>query len=216
MRRSTVLAALLLLGLLGVPAASPERAIAAAPVRALLIGDSILEGIGTKPRRPVMARVVARRLGWSVTIDGIGGTGYVNTGRAMGNTYGERLERAQLSSYDVVVIEGGHNDWRADPTLVADRVRAVVALVRDRAPRVQLVLIGAYDPPGVRLRGPVDALIAAIALEQQIPFASPISGAWAEGLPRRFLSGDRLHPSAWGYGVLGERLAADLARLTSS
>jgi lysophospholipase L1-like esterase len=215
-RRTALLVALLVLGLLGVPGAVSPEASAGGPVRALMVGDSILEGAGAKPRRPVMARVAGRLLGWELDVDGIGGTGYVNSGRAPGNTYLERLARTDLSGYDVVVVEGGHNDWRADPGLVADRVREVVAHVRRRAPEAQLVLVGAYDPPGVRLRGPVDRVVASVAAEQDVPFTSPISGGWAEGVPSRFLSGDRLHPSTWGYGVLGKRLAADLAALTSS
>lgn len=210
------LMALLLAGLLALPAAGPDDAVADAPVRALLVGDSILEGVGAKPRRPVMARVAARRLGWEVTADGVGGTGYVNSGPRPGSTYGERLARTDLASYAVVVVEGGHNDWRADAGLVAERVREVVALVRDRAPDAELVLIGAYDPPGVRLRTAVDRVVAEVADELDVAFASPIAQGWSEGLPPRFLSGDRLHPSTWGYGVLGERLALALDDLTDA
>lgn len=216
MSRTPPLAALLVAGLLTLPAATPGEAVADAPVHVLVVGDSILEGVGAKPRRPVMARVAARRLGWTIDVDGVGGTGYVNEGPRPGSTYGERLARRYLTSYDVVVVEGGHNDWRADPELVAARVREVVALVRDRAPDAELVLIGAYDPPGVRLRGPVDGVVASVAEELDVPFASPITEGWAEGLPRRFLSGDRLHPSTWGYGVLGERFALALDALTEA
>ena len=216
MRRSAPLVALLVAGLLALPAAAPGEAVADAPVHALVVGDSILEGIGARPRRPVMARVAARRLGWTIDADGVGGTGYVNTGPRPGLAYGERLARRDLASYDVVVVEGGHNDWRADPGLVAARVREVVALVRERAPDAELVLVGAYDPPGVRLRTAVDGVVASVAEELDVPFASPIAEGWAEGLPRRFLSGDRLHPSTWGYGVLGERFALALDALTEA
>jgi lysophospholipase L1-like esterase len=213
-RRVRLLAALLVVGAVGAPAIPTEPA--PAGLRVLVVGDSVLEGIGATPRRPVMARVAARRLGWQVVADGIGGTGYVNSGPRPGLTYGDRLERHSLPQYDVVVVEGGHNDWRADPGLVAQRVRAVVGLVRARAPETELVLIGAYDPPGVRLRGPVDDVVAGVADELDVPFASPIREGWAEGQPPRFLSGDRLHPSAYGYGVLGERLAEALRRLVTA
>lgn len=208
--------ALLVAGLLALPGAAPRDAVADGPVRVLVVGDSILEGVGARPRRPVIARVAARRLGWTLTVDGVGGTGYVNDGPRPGARYGERLARRDLTAYDVVVVEGGHNDWRADPGLVAQRVREVVALVHERAPDAELVLVGAYDPPGVRLRGPVDRVIASVAEELDVPFASPIAEGWSEGLPRRFLSGDRLHPSTWGYGVLGERFAVALDALTEA
>ena len=43
-----------------------------------------------------------------------------------------------------------------------------------------------------------------------MPFFSPISGGWTRGQGPRFLSPDGLHPSTYGYGVMGARLVSAL------
>src|SRR4051812_50064792 len=50
-------------------------------VRALFFGDSLMNGTGSRPTRPVMARVAARRLGWGNTLDALGGGRLPTRGR---------------------------------------------------------------------------------------------------------------------------------------
>ena len=54
--------------------------------------------------------------------------------------------------------------------------------------------------------------------EQSLPYFSPISGRWTRGQSARFLCPDGLHPSTYGYGVMGAKLAAALrhAHVSSS
>jgi lysophospholipase L1-like esterase len=213
-RTGAVLAALALL-LLALPtSAAPERP-AAAAVRAYFFGDSLMAGTGASPVRPVMARVAAARLGWDVEVDAWGGTGWTTTGPSPG--YPERLRRpgALTGRYDVVLLEGGTNDARVGsaPATVRAAVHEAVAEVRRRQPQAQVVIMGAYDPPGVLdlRRGVADAAVRAAADELDVPFFSPRSGRWPDGhAPQRFLSDDGLHPDEDGYGVLGEHLAAEL------
>jgi lysophospholipase L1-like esterase len=209
---------LLLLALL-VPAlpadAGPERAPAEA-VQAYFFGDSLMAGTGASPRRPVMARVAAARLGWQVEVDAWGGTGWTTTGRSPGYLERLRMPGAMAGTYDVVLLEGGTNDARvgSSPAQVRAGVRAVVAEVRRRQPQARIVLMGAYDPPGVLdlRRGVADDAVRAVAAELGLPFVSPWSGRWTQGYaPGPFLDPDGLHPTARGYGVLGERLAASLS-----
>jgi acyl-CoA thioesterase I len=184
-------------------------------VRAYFFGDSIMSGTGASPIRPVMARVAADRLGWDVEVDGWGGTGYTTTGRSPG--YLDRLRRpgALSGRYDVVLLEGGTNDARvgSTPGQIEAAVREVVAEVRRRQPQAQVVLMGAYDPPGsVDLRRSVaDAVVRQVAVDLGLAFFSPLSGGWHTGQdPDRFLHADRLHPDEDGYAVMGERLAEEL------
>ena len=205
----------LLLTALAVPATS----IANAPgsrghVRALFFGDSLMKGVGVHPVRPVMARIVARRLGWDVTVDAVPGTGYT-TGGARSRPYLERLkEKGVLSTpYDVVVLEGGTNDKAASPATMRERTTDAVRYVRSRLPTAQIVLMGAYNPLGRRYdarRVTIDAVIQAVAVEQSLPYFSPISGQWTKGQGPRFLCPDGLHPSAFGYGVMAARMTAAL------
>ncbi|MCU1589673.1 MAG: lipolytic protein family [Frankiales bacterium] len=217
-RRTTarLVAALgLLVSALALPAAtSSANAPHTGQVRALFFGDSLMAGVGAHPVRPVMARVAARRLGWDVTVDAVPGTGYT-TGGKRGRPYLDRLSRPGVLStpYDVVVLEGGTNDKLADPATMRARTTDTVTYVRSRLPTATIVLMGAYNPPGRRYdqrRVTIDAVIRTVAIEQALPYFSPISGHWTKGQGARFLSADHLHPSAYGYGVMAARLVAAL------
>jgi len=203
---------LLLGGLAGSTAAAPAPRGA---LSAYFFGDSLMAGTGADPQRPVMARVAAARLGWDVDVDAWGGTGYTTTGRSP--SYLQRLRRpgALSGRYDVVLLEGGTNDARvgSTPAQVRAAVREVVAEVRRRQPQARIVLMGAYDPPGVvdLRRAVADAAVRDAAAALGLPFFSPLSRRWHEGQPpARFLDDDGLHPREWGYGVMGERLAVAL------
>ena len=187
-------------------------------VSAYFFGDSLMGGTGSSPRRPVMARVAAAGLGWQVEVDAWGGTGYTTTGASP--SYLDRLRRrgAMSGSYDVVLIEGGTNDARnaGDPRAVRVAVHAVIDEVERRQPQAQIVLMGAYDPPPPGTVDPrravVDRLVADVAAQRGLAFLSPLSGGWSEGRGPWFLSQDRLHPTATGYGVMGALLARELSQ----
>ena len=211
-----VAAAALVVSAFALPAATSH---ANAPhrghVRALFFGDSLMRGTGSHPTRPIMARVAARQLGWDITVDAFGGTGYT-TGATRGQPYLERLSRKGVLStpYDVVLIEGGTNDKAADPATMRARTTATVEYVRSRLPTAKIVLMGAYNPPTQRKydarRVTMDAVIRSVAVEQSLPFFSPISGHWTKGQGARFLCADGLHPSTYGYGVMAAHLVAAL------
>src|SRR4051812_3635364 len=134
----------LVLALFALPAATSRATSTAATgphaVRALFFGDSLMNGTGAKPVRPVMARVAAHALDWDITVDAFGGTGYT-TGGTRGRPYLERLARPGVltPSYDVVLLEGGTNDKRADVETMHARTTATIAYVRSRLPNAQIV-----------------------------------------------------------------------------
>jgi lysophospholipase L1-like esterase len=217
-RRTTtrlLAAAVLIVGAFALPAAtSNANAPTTGRVRALFFGDSLMNGTGSRPSRPVMARVAARQLGWDITVDAFGGTGYT-TGGSRGTPYLDRLSRPGVLStpYDVVLLEGGTNDKAADPATMRERTTEAVRYVRSRLPTAKIVLMGAYNPPGRRYdarRVTIDAVIRAVAVEQSLPYFSPISGHWTKGQGKRFLCADGLHPSTYGYGVMGTHLVTAL------
>ena len=220
--RLAALVALLVFGLTWVPASAGPPAAGGSSVQAYFFGDSLMAGTGAQPRRPVMARVAAAQLGWDVEVDAWGGTGWTTTGPST-PSYLERLQRpgALAGTYDVVLLEGGTNDARigSSPEQVQAALREAVALVRERQPRATVVLMGAYDPPAHGRLNPhravVDRALQEAAAELELPFLSPISGGWSADQPEVFLSPDGLHPTAYGYGVMGTRLAQDLRELLS-
>lgn len=211
-----IVAACLLGGVLALPAASSNAGsrIDDGRVRALFFGDSLMTGIGANPVRPMMARIAAHALGWDVTVDAVPGTGYT-TGGYRSLPYLQRLQEPGVLStpYDVVLLEGGTNDKAADPATMHARTTETVQYVRRRLPTAQIVLMGAYNPIGGRYdarRVTIDATIRQVAIEQDLPYFSPISGHWTKGQGRRFLCRDGLHPSTYGYGVMGAQLVAAL------
>ncbi len=162
-----------------------------------------------------MARIVARQLHWQVTVDAVGGSGYTTGGRHARDRYGLRLGR-EHGTYDVVLVEGGTNDLSAadEPAAMRVRVGEALDLITSRFPHARVLLMGAYNPPGARdnRRMAADAVIRAVAAERGVAFVSPIADAWTAGQPvRRFLSPDRLHPTAAGYSVMAQRLIRWLA-----
>lgn len=209
----------LLLSVFALPAATSTATATSGShtVRALFFGDSLMHGTGARPVRPVMARIVAHALGWDVTVDAFGGTGYT-TGGTRGRPYLERLSLPGVLSprYDVVLLEGGTNDRAADPATMHARTTETVEYVRSRLPKAQIVLMGAFNPINPRSwrydarRVAIDNVIRTVAAEQSLPFFSPISGHWTKGQGARFLCPDGLHPSTYGYGVMGARLTAAL------
>lgn len=188
---------------------------AAGRVDAYFFGDSLMAGTGATPLRPVMAHVAASRLRWSVDVDAWGGTGYTTTGSSPSYLRRLRADGALPRRYDVVLLEGGTNDARvaSSPVAIRAAVHDVVAEVRRRQPQAQIVLMGAYDPPGqVHLhRAIADDAVRDVAEELGLPFFSPLSAGWHTGQDAgRFLDDDGLHPNAFGYSVMGGRLAAAL------
>ncbi len=207
------------LGLSWFPASAGPVEAEAGSVRAYFFGDSLMGGTGASPRRPVMARIAAARLGWEVEVDAWGGTGYTTSGERPPYLDRLRAPGALSGTYDVVLVEGGTNDARSadDPRRVREAVEAVVAEVRRRQPQAQIVLMGAYDPPAHGSvhpgRAVVDEVIEDVAGREGLPFFSPLSGGWSEDQPASFLHPDGLHPTDEGYAVMAERLTQELAGL---
>jgi lysophospholipase L1-like esterase len=198
--------------------AGPVEAEAGA-VRAYFFGDSLMAGTGASPRRPVMARIAAARLGWDIEVDAWGGTGFTTSGARPPYLDRLRAPGALSGTYDVVLVEGGTNDARSagDPDRVRAAVEDVVAEVRRRQPQAQIVLMGPYEPPAHGARHPgrsvVDEIVEDVAEDEDLPFFSPLSGGWSEDSSPSFLHPDRLHPTEEGYAVMGARLTEELAAL---
>ena len=206
-------------GLSCIPASAGPVEAEAGAVRAYFFGDSLMGGTGASPRRPVMARIAAARLGWDVEVDAWGGTGYTTSGDRPPYLDRLRAPGALSGRYDVVLLEGGTNDARSagDPERVREAVEEVVEEVRRRQPQAQIVLMGAYEPPSHGARHPgravVDEVVEEVAEDEGLPFFSPLSGGWSEDQAPSFLHPDRLHPTEEGYAVMGVRLTEELAAL---
>ena len=88
----------------------PRRLELPAHPRVLLMGDSYTEGWGADPESRGFSYQIAKPLGWRLTRDGIGSTGFVDAGLQNQGNYPARLTRHPRDAYDLVVLQGGTND----------------------------------------------------------------------------------------------------------
>ena len=120
---------------------------------ALIVGDSYTEGYGSSEPEKGWAYLAAASLGWAATIDGIGGTGFykgTSADRSPGHEYRTRLlaHAATRVDYDIVVLQGGLNDWIA--TLAQEQAATTLAIrtAQELWPDAIIVVFGPLEPLG--------------------------------------------------------------------
>ena len=183
----------------------------------LLIGDSYTEGVGAVPLANGYAYKVAEPLGWTLTRDGRGGSGYVNpTGYGAG-VFGDRLPTFPADAYDLVVLQGSSNDMKYPSAEIATNVAAALRTVHDRFPHAEVLLVGPTNPYGSPLPDlvRVNELVRAAAVERGIAFVDPITEEWfVPGDGRWAANPANAHPSNAGYQRIADRLVADVRSLS--
>jgi lysophospholipase L1-like esterase len=195
----------------------PAPLVLPAHPRVLLLGDSYVNGYGAEPGSEGFAEQVAGRLGWQLTRDGVGTTGYVNSGRQHQGTYAERLARHPANAYDLVVLEGGGNDEKRSVSEISEGVDAAVQVVRKRYPDAQLLLLGPVSPDGEPSSNRIAVNLALVDYAQasSISYINTLAEHW-------FLAGDLTmvnpvndHPNTAGYAHIADRLVHDVQSLAA-
>ncbi|MBY6437558.1 SGNH/GDSL hydrolase family protein [Rhodococcus kroppenstedtii] len=190
--------------------------------RMLILGDSYTLGTAASPDYGY-ANIVARRLGWPAEVDGIGGTGFTWGGGsegADGNTYRARIERrAGGFAPNVLLLQGGQNDYRATP----DEVRAAVTETIDTArrvwPGVQILVMGPSQPmPGGALLRRVSDPIGQAAVTADAGFISPLDENWFtdQNSPGFYGDANGAHPNTAGHEYIADRVLERFRRLGAS
>lgn len=179
----------------------------------LVLGDSYTEGYGAEPETKGYAYLVGKPLGWRVTVDGVGGTGYVNPGPRAEGTYLQRLPRRQGQTYDLVVLQGGSNDRDTAYPVLRDAVSRTVDAVRSEFRGAVVVVLGPSTPYGkpdpTRLLS--RCVLAGEAGARQLPFLDPIGEHWfVDGDGKRYANPEKGHPSNAGYRHIAGRFVADV------
>ena len=230
--RSAVAAGLLaVLALSGcsTPAPAPAPTTCSAPVPAptlapgslrlpphpsvLVFGDSYTQGYGAEPMTQGYAYLVGKPLGWQVTVDGVGGTGYVNPGRKNEGTYLDRLPKLAGRSFDLVVMQGSSNDRDVAYPALLDAISRTMAAVRAEFPGATVVILGTATPYGkpdpTRLL--VQCTLAGYASAHYLAFLDPIGESWfVDGDGKLNANPDNGHPSNAGYRRIASRFEADM------
>lgn len=206
---------------IAIPSPTPTTAKLPQAIRALFFGDSLMQRDDTPGSPPQMSQIAAKALGWDVTIDAFGGTGYTVAGPlASARPFEPRLADALAGPevFDVVLLEGGTNDVM-NPNVaevLAPNLKSAIALVRADQPKAKIVLMGIYAPfgsPVPRVSARIDDLMSTEARRLHLPFFSPIANGWLKGQPASFTGADNFHPTATGAAYLGQRLTQELRSL---
>ena len=169
--------------------------------RITVIGDSYSVGLGQADLATSWPSMLPGR----VHVEGFSGSGFSEHASACGAVwYAARAPRAVASRPDVVVVEGGLNDFdQADADIEAGAEDVLDALAG-----VDVVLVG--PPPAPSRAGEVprvDAVLARVAAERGVPYVSAAGWDDLAYLP------DRLHLTAEGHRVFGDRVATALLRI---
>ena len=197
------------------PSSSP---VAGGTTRAVFFGDSYFVGGGYTEASNSMAQLAADTLGWSATIRGGGGTGFVESNQEYGLAdYLGQIDQGALDVDDPdtvqwLVVEGGGNDKDDDPAEIQQRAEAVLTAASAKLPDARIVLVGTLDPT-------VDDFSDTVAVNTALGQAADTAGVpfidpqrWLEGRPD-LVGPDFDHPTPEGHVLAGQRLADALTTI---
>ena len=204
----------------GVPQAAGGPQDVQAPPRLLVIGDELAAGEGASSPAKGFARLLADQLDAPYAVDGRPDTGYVARGGEPGvdDSFPARVKRIAERGGpdpDLVVVEGGHEDYAASPGELREAVEQVARRVEKAWPQAQLVLMGSTRAfPESRVLEPVHREIRAGAEAAGVPFVDPVAEGWIDAdNTDEVISGDLFHPNDAGHALLAERLLESVRAL---
>jgi acyl-CoA thioesterase-1 len=168
--------------------------------RVVVIGDSWSAGLGLD--RPVQSW--PSRLPGRIHVAGFSGTGFSAKSSECGRvSFGDRAPEALKGGADLVVVEGGLNDYdhsRAE-------IKAGFARVMRAAAPYRTIVVGPATAPARAAKVPrVDRLLAHLSQKYGVPYVSTVD------LKLPYLD-DRLHLTPAGHRTFGDAVAARIAAL---
>jgi acyl-CoA thioesterase-1 len=183
-------------------AASVKRgaAVTGSGERVVVVGDSWSAGLGLdQPVRSWPSRLPGR-----IHVAGFSGSGFSARASECGRvSFGDRAPAALEGGADLVIVEGGLNDY--------DRSRAEIkagfARVMRAAAAYRTVVVGPASAPARAGKVPrVDRLLAHLSKKYDVAYVSMVD------LELPYLD-DRLHPTVAGHVAFGDAVAARIAQL---
>jgi acyl-CoA thioesterase-1 len=179
---------------LGAQSLARERMVTGHGDRVVVIGDSYSVGLGLRrPQYSWPARLPGR-----VRVYGFSGSGFsARASGCPGAAYDERAPRALRDGADLVVVEGGLNDYDQPAAAVRSGFRALVAELRGH----RLLVVGPPDAParedGARR---VDEILRKESARAGVSYLSMVG--------QRFdYLDDRLHLTPGGHRAFGDTVA---------
>jgi lysophospholipase L1-like esterase len=203
------------------PSPSPSPTIAPLVMhegsRVLFFGDSWTRGTSAEPATKGFVYLAADALKLDATVDGVGGTGYLNKGPRSSGNFGDRLARIADIDPEIIVIQGSVNDMTQPAAALPGVIRSTIKAFKDRFPAAQLVVLGPAPntapgaSPGI---GTMDVMLANAAFDNGASFISPWRDQWitTENVSQ-VIDPATMYPSTAGHAVLAARLTASLRKL---
>lgn len=138
---------------------------------ALILGDSYAQGqYLADPKAEAWSTLVAAPLGWTVTVDAVGGTGLVNDGPCDGQSIEQRAAEIGPAPADIVVIEAGLND-PPDERLGEALRTTIASLAAER-----VIVIGPVDAPDrdFERASAIDQILAEVSADLDALYVSAL------------------------------------------
>lgn len=186
---------------------------AAAPVRVVVVGDSLSTGHGTSPQQawPALMRKDPLGAGLEVVNAAENGSGYLSTGDLDG-TFGTEVEDFVTPDTGIVVFFGSENDLGFAPADVGGAALAAMDRAEALAPEAKIIVVGppSYSAtPDPALVDISDQLRAA-ARQAGGEFVDPIAEGWISDDFDDLIGPDGDHPTVLGQHYLLEHIGAYL------
>lgn len=195
-----------------------ERAQAGDSRSMVVVGDSISASYNDEPGSPLQAwwSLVARELGYTATVLAEAGSGYQRPGAGCtGTAFGDRPGVFDQPPPDLVVVEGGRNDWaRCDGTDLVEVDPGVVLAAADdflgrltRAyPEARIVVLAPpWGPLQLRYADDVTAAVETAADRHGCEFVR------MDGVLPEERTPDGVHPDLGGSQAIAETVLRALA-----
>jgi lysophospholipase L1-like esterase len=182
------------------------------------MGDSFTEGYGAEIKKEQgYAYLLAKATGWNATIAGVGGTGFSWGGGkdgTAGNTYLQRLKVQSASGLEpeMVILQGGSNDYRADTAMMVTAVQDTVAYAHKAWPKAQVLVIAPMpvQPHGKNLSRVAQAMLAGASSSGAF-YIDPNGLGWLtiENTPQYAFT-DGAHVNTAGHAYLASKIKETL------
>ncbi|ROQ05064.1 lysophospholipase L1-like esterase [Curtobacterium sp. PhB172] len=186
----------------------------------LIVGDSYTVGRGSSDGVHGWAQDLATERGWDATIDGVAGSGYVNTGRSHSPTMTYRARIEQNASLDprLVIVQGSQNDWLVSASTLEERVEQALRTAKRQWPDAVVVAIGPSAPqPRAETTVAISAAVAAGARDAGVPFVDAVDRQWFTAMNSgSYAAGDGQHLNDDGYRYLADKIDGALEQLASA
>ena len=184
-----------------------------APVRVVVVGDSLSTGHGTSPQEawPALMRNDPVGAGLEVVNAAEDGSGYVSPGDFDG-TFGTQVEDLVNANTGIVVFFGSENDLGYSSDEIGDAALAAMDRAETLAPEAKIIVVGppsySTDPdPGLL---EISSQLKAATARAGGEFVDPIAEGWISSDFGDLIGPDGDHPTVAGQHYLLEHIGAYL------